>query len=64
MIDLGFVVNTDFIHRYTEETMRYIFPMAEQVDKSMLSELKSLVSSRQKYLLAIVPGCNCAQDVD
>jgi len=56
MIALGFVVNTDFIHRYTEETTQFILPMAEQVDKSMLSELKSLVSSRQKYLSAIIPG--------
>jgi len=54
MIDLGFVVNTDFIHRYTEETVQFIFPMAEQVDKSMLSELKSLVESRRKYLSAII----------
>jgi len=55
MIALGFVVNTDFIQRYTEETVQFIFPMAEQVDKSMLSELKSLVESRRKYLSAIVP---------
>jgi len=57
MIALGFVINTDFIHRYTEETVQFIFPIAEQVDKSMLSELKSLVSSRQKYLSAIIPEC-------
>jgi len=55
MIALGFVINTDFIHRYTEETEQFIFPIAEQVDKSMLSELKSLVVSRRKYLSAIVP---------
>jgi len=54
MIALGFVINTDFIHRYTEETERYIFPIAEQVDRSMLSELKSLVESRRKYLSAII----------
>jgi (p)ppGpp synthase/HD superfamily hydrolase len=54
MIALGFVINTDFIHRYTEETVQFIFPMAEQVDKSMLSELKSLVESRRKYLSAII----------
>ena len=55
MISLGFVVNTEFIHRYTEETVRYIFPIAEQADKAMLSELQSLVESRRKYLSAIVP---------
>jgi (p)ppGpp synthase/HD superfamily hydrolase len=54
MIDLGFVINTAFIHRYTEETVHYIFPIAELVDKAMLSELQSLVESRRKYLSAIV----------
>ena len=54
MIALGFVINTAFIHRYTEETVQYIFPIAEEVDKSMLAELKSLVESRRKYLSAIV----------
>jgi len=54
MIDLGFVINTAFIHRYTEETVQFIFPIAEIVDKAMLSELQSLVDSRRKYLSAIV----------
>ena len=43
MISLGFVVNTDFIGRYTEETVQYVFPIAEQVDRSMLAELQTLV---------------------
>jgi len=55
VISLGFVINTEFIHRYTEETVRYIYPIAEQVDKAMLSELRSLVESRRKYLSAIIP---------
>ena len=50
MISLGFVVNTEFIHRYTEETVRYIFPIARQADKAMLSELESLVESRRRYV--------------
>jgi len=54
MIALGFVISTDFIHRYIEETVRYVYPIAEDVDKSMLNELKSLVSSRRKYLGTIV----------
>ena len=54
MIALGFVINTDFIQRYIEETERYVYPIAEEVDKTMLSELKSLVESRRKYLSAIV----------
>ena len=54
MIALGFVVQPEFIQRYSKETVRYIFPIAEQVDKSMLSELKSLAESRRKYLSAII----------
>ena len=50
MISLGFVVNTEFVSRYSDETENYIFPIAELVDKSMLRELKSLVESRRKYL--------------
>ena len=56
VISLGFVINTEFIHRYTEETVQYIYPIAEQVNKDMLSELTSLVESRRRYLLAIVPA--------
>ncbi|MDR2535283.1 MAG: hypothetical protein LBD29_04525 [Treponema sp.] len=54
MIALGFVIKTAFIDRYTEETVRYIFPIAEEVDKAMFSELQSLVVSRRKYVLALV----------
>ena len=53
MISLGFVITPDFIHRYTEETVQYILPIAKQVDKNMLSELESLVESRRSYLSAI-----------
>ncbi|MDR1655701.1 MAG: hypothetical protein LBR96_06860 [Treponema sp.] len=55
MISLGFVLNYDFIGRYTEETVSYIFPIAAGVDKAMLAELESLVNSRRKYLQAIIP---------
>jgi len=54
MISLGFVINYRFIDRYTEETVRYIFPIAEEVNKKMLSELKSLVESRRMYLSSII----------
>jgi (p)ppGpp synthase/HD superfamily hydrolase len=54
MISLGFVINPEFINRYTEETVRYIFPIAEEADKSMLGELQSLVESRRKYLSALL----------
>ena len=50
MISLGFVLNFDFVSRYTNETETYIFPIAELVDKSMLAELKSLVDSRRQSL--------------
>ena len=49
MISLGFVNNMEFVSRYSDETERFIFPIAEMVDKSMLKELKSLVESRRKY---------------
>jgi len=58
MISLGFVINYEFISRYMEETVRYIYPIAEEVDKGMLSELMSLVESRRKYLSAIIPEGN------
>jgi (p)ppGpp synthase/HD superfamily hydrolase len=52
MISLGFVINPEFISRYTEETVKYIYPIAEEVDKNMLRELESLVDSRRRYLSA------------
>jgi (p)ppGpp synthase/HD superfamily hydrolase len=56
MISLGFVVNTECVSRYTDETEKYIFPIADLVNKSMLKELKSLVESRRKYLAELVRG--------
>jgi (p)ppGpp synthase/HD superfamily hydrolase len=50
MISLGFVNRTEFISRYTEETVKYIYPIAEEVDPNMLTELKDLVESRRKYV--------------
>jgi (p)ppGpp synthase/HD superfamily hydrolase len=49
MISLGFVINPEFINRYTEETVRYILPIAEMVDMAMFGELLSLVESRRVY---------------
>jgi len=51
MISLGFVNDMEFVSRYTTETEQYVFPIAELVDKSMLSELHSLVKSRRKYVI-------------
>jgi (p)ppGpp synthase/HD superfamily hydrolase len=50
MISLGFVTNSEFIARYTEETARYIFPIARAVDHAMLRELEALVVSRRIFL--------------
>jgi (p)ppGpp synthase/HD superfamily hydrolase len=54
MISLGFVLNVEFISRYTEETARYVVPIAEEVDQAMLGELTSLVESRRKYVSVFV----------
>jgi (p)ppGpp synthase/HD superfamily hydrolase len=53
MISLGFVNDPKFIKRYTEETARYIYPIADEVDKAMFAELQSLVTSRRKYLALV-----------
>ncbi len=50
MISLGFVNKPEFISRYTEETVTYIFPIAEEVDRNMLTELTDLVNSRRQYV--------------
>jgi len=50
MISLGFVTNADFVARYTDETARYIYPIAEEVDQAMLRELESLVATRRVFL--------------
>jgi hypothetical protein len=49
MISLGFVNNAEFISRYTEETITYIYPIAEEVDRNMLYELETLTASRRKF---------------
>ncbi|GHV16444.1 hypothetical protein FACS189493_2310 [Spirochaetia bacterium] len=53
MISLGFVNDPKFIKRYTEETVNYIYPIADEVDKAMFAELQSLVASRRKYLALV-----------
>ncbi|MDR2730423.1 MAG: HD domain-containing protein [Treponema sp.] len=50
MISLGFVNNPGFISRYTEETEKYIFPIAAEISQYMLRELGHLVDSRRKHL--------------
>ena len=50
MISLGFVNDLEFVNRYTNETEKHIYPMAEQVNGYMLMELRYLVESRRRYL--------------
>lgn len=50
MISLGYVTDLDFVRRYTEETERFIYPIAEQVSHNMRNELRSLVQSRRACL--------------
>ncbi|HOJ99815.1 MAG TPA: hypothetical protein PLW34_09660 [Termitinemataceae bacterium] len=50
MISLGFVMDVDFITRYTEETETYVFPIAQEVNPAMFEELKNLVESRRNLL--------------
>ncbi|MDR2601485.1 MAG: hypothetical protein LBC53_03410 [Spirochaetaceae bacterium] len=51
MISLGFVNKEEFVRRYTDETTRYVVPIAKEVDKNMMRELLDLVESRRKYLI-------------
>jgi len=50
MISLGFVNNLAFVERYINETEKYLFPLAAQVNKYMLIELTDLVKIKRKYL--------------
>jgi GTP pyrophosphokinase len=50
MISLGYVTDIAFIKRYTDETERYVFPIAKLADIRMLEELQKLVATRREYL--------------
>ena len=50
MISLGFVNNLAFVERYINETEKYLFPLAAQVNNYMLIELTDLVKIKRKYL--------------
>jgi GTP pyrophosphokinase len=50
VISLGYVTDLAFITRYVDETERYVFPIAEQVDKKMHAELVELVATRREIL--------------
>ena len=50
MISLGFVNSMEFVSRYTNETERYIFPIAQKANMYMLQELQTLVESRRRFI--------------
>jgi GTP pyrophosphokinase len=47
MQDLGYDTDIGFIEKYCNETESFIIPMAENVNKDMVTELKDLVISRR-----------------
>jgi (p)ppGpp synthase/HD superfamily hydrolase len=50
MISLGYVTDVDFVKRYTDETEKLVYPIAELADGRMLAELRLLVTTRREYL--------------
>lgn len=50
VISLGYTTDVEFIKRYTDETERYIYPIAEKASPAMLAELKELVTTRREFL--------------
>lgn len=50
MIGLGYVNEREFMVRYSQETERYVYPIAESVDADMLAELRQLVETRRAWL--------------
>jgi hypothetical protein len=41
----------EFVSRYTDETVRYIYPIAEAANMYMVRELNDLVASRCKHVI-------------
>lgn len=50
MISLGYTTDAEFIRRYSDETERFIFPIAARANKAMLEELVELVETRREFL--------------
>ncbi len=50
MISLGYTTDTAFVRRYCDETERFVFPIADKANKTMLAELVELVATRRDYL--------------
>jgi (p)ppGpp synthase/HD superfamily hydrolase len=43
------IFDKEFIKNYIEETKRWVLPMAEQVNKNMLYELKDIIQRRERH---------------
>jgi (p)ppGpp synthase/HD superfamily hydrolase len=43
------IFDKEFIKKYIEETKKWVVPMAEQVNKEMLFELKDLIKRREHH---------------
>jgi GTP pyrophosphokinase len=43
------IFEKEFIKKYIEETKRWVIPMAEQVNKNMLYELKDILQRRERH---------------
>jgi (p)ppGpp synthase/HD superfamily hydrolase len=50
MISLGYTTDAEFIRRYSDETERFIFPIAAKANQAMLDELVELVETRREFL--------------
>lgn len=51
---LGQVNNMSFVVRYIRETEDYVYPIAEEVNKHMLQELKDMIFARRKILHKLI----------
>lgn len=50
IISLGQVNDVSFVVRYIEETEKYIYPIANEVNANMFGELKDLIYARRQIL--------------
>ncbi|MBN1520196.1 MAG: hypothetical protein JW923_08900 [Spirochaetales bacterium] len=50
MISLGYTTDVDFIKRYSDETERYVYPIADKANRDMRAELEELVTTRRAFL--------------
>jgi (p)ppGpp synthase/HD superfamily hydrolase len=50
MISLGYVTDLSFIKRYTDETEKYLFPIAARANIDMYNEMVELVNTRRAFM--------------